>query len=185
MMKVIFCTLMGLRVGCRISGLSREFPLFTNCECFIRASSTATPKKERMHLQMDSIITTWLLLFAVKENPHWVSEVYRFPILARKCHKWPSFWLKPEEECSQARTCPLWKVAPGKSVGLFALQCYQWCGEFMRVLHACLNSTSLIPLITQIPRILHVYKQLIQILLVLLHLEMKLEECWDLDSEDI
>lgn len=55
----------------------------------------------------------------------------------------------------------------------------------MRVLHACLNSTSLIPLITQIPRILHVYKQLIQILLVLLHLEMKLEECWDLDSEDI
>lgn len=127
---------------------------------------------------MDSIITTCLLLFAVKENPHWVSEVYRFPILARKCHKWPSFWLKPEEECSQARTCPLWKVAPGKSVGLFALQCYQWCGEFMRVLHACLNSTSLIPLITQIPRILHVYKQLIQILLVLLHLEMKLEECW-------
>lgn len=117
---------------------------------------------------MDSIITTWLLLFAVKENPHWVSEVYRFPIFARKCHKWPSFWLKPEEECSQARTCPLWKVAPGKSVGLFALQCYQWCGEFMRVLHACLNSTSLIPLITQIPRILHVYKQLIQILLVLL-----------------
>lgn len=55
----------------------------------------------------------------------------------------------------------------------------------MCVLHACLNSTSLIPLITQIPRILHVYKQLIQILLVLLHLEMKLEECWDLDSEDI
>lgn len=122
MMKVIFCTLMGLRVGCRISGLSGEFPLST---VYKLVSSTATPKKERMHLQMDSIITTWLLLFAVKEHPHWVSEVYRFPTLATKCHKRPSFWHKPEEECSQARTCPLWKVAPGKSVGLFALQCYQ------------------------------------------------------------
>lgn len=62
---------------------------------------------------------------------------------------------------------------------------FTWCGEFVRVLCACLNSTSLIPLIAQIPQILHVYKQLIEIPLVLLHPEMKLEECWDLDSEDI
>lgn len=54
MMKVIFCTLMGLRVGCRISGLSREFPLSTVYKLWVFHSGVIySNSKERKNALTD------------------------------------------------------------------------------------------------------------------------------------
>lgn len=95
--------------------------------------------------------------------------------------KWHLFWLKHERECGQARTCPLWKLAPQK---LFALHCYQcvyaaWC--VCACLHASVNSfhssdSSGCPWFQIADR---------DSPLVFLHLEMELKECWCVNSEEI
>lgn len=142
-----------------------------------------------MHLQQCSVITTQStsIFFIVKENLHQTCEDYRFPILARKCHKNDTYSDTNMEKNAVRRAharCANWHpkkladcllyivISVCMQCGALACMCKQY------LTHSFHSSDSSGRPCLQIadrdsPR------------LVFLHLEMKVKECWGLDSEVI
>lgn len=161
----------------------------------LRPPSTGNPKQRKnalttaqynYHTESTSILSS----LPAKDNLHRAESRLQISILSEEApQKWHLFWHKHEKECGQARTCPLWKLAPQKwQIVCTTLLSACVCGVVCLCAFACMckqylshsfhsSDSSGCPCLQIADRD--------SPLLVCLHLGMKLEECRSLDSEEV